>query len=160
MDLSNDEAQFLIDLQKRMQSQIMKIPAPGENGDYPASDMENLQDFIFRMRIARGNHANRHKASYLLFYAKSLPLLRLDTDGQGLHTNADGTTIPPHTPHIHIYDEQEKDHNAYPLPSAFTDPLDFFQTLRDFLSYAKVIDIDKLRIVAQGGLEFHEDVHR
>ena len=160
MNLTNDEARFLIDLQKRMHDRILKIPAAGETERYPASDLEGLQDFVFRMRMARGNHSNRHKATYLLFYDKNTQLLRLDTDGTGLHTNADGTTIPPHTPHIHIYDEQEKDHNAYPLPPAFSNPFDFFQTVHDFLIYAKVIDTNKLQIVDQGGLTFNENIHR
>ena len=159
MNLTNDEAEFLSNLQKMMRGQTLRVPSRGEKERYPASDLENLREFIFAMQVARSKNENRRNASYLLLY-ENTPLLRLDTDGQGLHTNADGTTIPPHTPHIHIYDEHERDHNAYLLPDAFNDPLDFFQTLRDFLTYAKVIDVDKLRIPRQGGLDFNEDIHR
>ena len=159
MDLTTDEAQFLIGLQKRMHHQTLRIPARGEKESYPASDLENLRDFIFRMRIAGGEHGNHHNASYLLLY-ENTPLLRVDTAGQGLHTNANGTIIPPHTPHIHIYDEQERDHNAYPLPPIFSNSLDFLQTLCDFLTYAAVIDVDKLHLTEQGGLTFNENTHR
>lgn len=159
MNLTNDEAECLKTLQKMMHDQTLRVPARGERERYPASDLERLRDFTFLMQVARSKNEARKNASYLLLY-ENIPLLRLDTDGQGLHTNADGTTIPPHTPHIHIYDENEKDHNAYLLPSDFSDPLDFFQTLHDFLIYAKVIDVDKLRIQGQGGLDFNEDIHR
>ena len=122
MNLTNDEAEFLSNLQKMMREQTLRVPSRGEKERYPASDLENLREFIFAMQVARSKNEDR--------------------------------------PHIHIYYEHERDHNAYLLPDAFIDPLDFFQTLRDFLTYAKVTDVDKLRIPRQGGLDFNEDIHR
>ena len=157
MNLNNDEAQFLINLQKQMMDTILKFPPPGKFANYQATDLENTRKFIFRTRPAQGNHPGRRKITYNLFY-DGLQLLRLDTYGTGAHTNKDGTIIPAHTPHIHIYDEKEDDHNAYLLPSSFTSPEDFLQTLLDFLDYTNVIDVNNIQIVEQGGL-IPNDIH-
>lgn len=157
MNLNNDEAQFLISLQKQMLDTILKFPMPGKVARYDATDLENTRKFNFRVRPAQGNHPSRSKITYNLFY-EGFQLLRLDTYGTGAHINRDGTVIPAHTPHIHVYDEKEDDHNAYLLPSSFSNPKDFFQTLLDFLDYAKVINSSNIQIVEQGGLIIN-DIH-
>ena len=156
MNLSNDEAQLLINICKKLKDKVINIPSPGDTRKYQSTDLEEIREFIYRMRQAKGNTSQRHKATYNLFY-NGIQLLRLDTDGNGLHTNIDGSTIPPHTPHIHIYDEIELDHNAYLLPKNFTNPADIFQTLLDFFSYSNIIDIEQLEIKEQKGLVFHDD---
>lgn len=161
MNLTNDEAQLLIALQKRMKQIELCIRPPGKVGMYPATDLEGARTFLFRMRVANGNHVGRHKTSYNLFY-DGYQLLRLDTYGNGMHTNGDGSTIPACTPHIHIYDENElpQDHHAYPLPTSFTDPEDDIKTLLQFLEYANVVDVENLTVVQQGVMGDVNDIHR
>lgn len=151
MNISTDEGQLLINLEKAITDRAIKIPFGGQTSAYAATDTEGIKQFIYRMRQADGNTSIRRKATYILWYNK-VQLLRLDTDGNGLHTNTDGSTIAPHTPHIHIYDEIELDHNAYPLPKAFTNPADIFQTLLDFFTYSHVVNINELEIQEQKGL--------
>lgn len=152
MKLTTDDARLLIDLQKRLTSAVLSLPEAGNIRLYPLKSLDNIHDFVARMRMAKGNRSGRQKASYILFYEKNIQLLRLDTYGTGAHFNADGTIIPAHTPHIHIYDEIQGDHNAYALDERFTDPSDLLQTLIDFLAYANVVDLNKVQIIEQGGL--------
>lgn len=154
MKLTNDDADFLIKLQKKLLHHMVRIPSAGEYQSYPMKDLENIRDFTARMRLANGNRSDRKKATYILFYEKNIQLLRLDTYGTGVHLNSDGTIIPAHTPHIHIYDEIEGDHNAYPLPQSFANPSELLETLIDFFDYVNVVDVDKIQVIEEGVLDF------
>lgn len=154
MSFTNDDAQFLVDLKKKLVSSTLRIPAAGEVKIYSATDLIEVREFIFRMRMANGNNIVRHKATYNLFY-EGYQILRLDTYGTGVHTNPDGTIIPAHTPYIHIYDESYGDRCAFYIKNSdFSNPVNLIQTLLDFLAYANVVDVEKLMIMEQGGLEF------
>ncbi len=159
MQLTNNDAQFLIDLQKRLDEIRLKVPDAGKVEKYIAHDSDDAREFVFRFRIANGNRDNRHKATYNLFY-KEFQLLRLDTDANGSHFNTDGTIIPPHTPHIHVYDEFEGDNNAYVLSANFSDPTSFIQTLLDFFTYSNIENVAELQIIEQRRLDFDENIHR
>ena len=151
MHLSNDEAQFLIHLQKRLKQIQVAIPEPSKYNEYGLTDLDSIRNFVAYMWRAEKNPS---KSTYILFYEKRFLLLRLDTYGSGVHTNPDGSTIPPHTPHIHIYDENHGDHQAYLLPELFSDPQNAVQTLLDFFEYTHVVDVDKIQIVEQGSLQY------
>lgn len=160
MNLTTDEAQFLIKLQKHMMESIIKLPEAGEKENYPIKDMENLRDFTARVWLSRGTRAGRQNTSYSLFYEKNITLLRLDTDGNGTHVNADGSKMPAGTPHIHLYKEETKDHDAIPIPDSFQNIGDMFHCLLDFLCYANVIDVDKIQVLQQEALPYERtDVH-
>ena len=160
MNLTNDEAQFLIALAKRTAEIELCIQPPGKVATFPATDSDGVRQFLSRMRVANGNHPGRHKTTYNLFYS-GYQLLRLDTYGNGIHINDDGTIIPARTPHIHIYDanEHDHDHHAFLLPDLFTNTKDDIRTLLDFLSYASVVDIEKLQVVQQGVMKDGHDIH-
>lgn len=159
MNLTNDDAQLLIDLKKKMVDNRLAIPLAGETKKYHANELLGIREFVFRMRMANGNNDKRHKATYNLFY-EGQQLLRLDTYGTGPHINPDGTVIPAHTPHIHIYDEVYDDHCAYSIDSLkFSNLVDLLPTLVDFLEYAHVIDVNKLEVFEQGGLKFGDVIH-
>ena len=63
----------------------------------------------------------------------------------------DGTVIESYTPHIHIHNGIN-DKTAYPLPDDFSNTNDIVQTLRDFLSYSNVINVNEIELYEQGVL--------
>lgn len=95
---------------------------------------------------------NPNKATYTLRYNDNIMLIRVDIGYGGMHTNPDGTTLEPNTPHIHIYNEKYGDKIAHPLPKEFSHTGDIVQTLIDFLKYSHIINVNQIKICVQGGL--------
>lgn len=96
MNLSNNDAQLLINICKKLEKKVLSIPSGGNIEKYNATDLEGVTRFIYRMRQAIGNHSARHKATYNLFY-NGYQLLRLDT----VATVHIPMLTAPLFPHIH-----------------------------------------------------------
>lgn len=57
MQLTNDDARFLVNLQKRMEESILIFPSDGEVEKYTSYDLDHVREFIFRVRPARTSRA-------------------------------------------------------------------------------------------------------
>ena len=147
--MTNKDAQLLIDVAKRLRRHMISFPSVGQKNYYKADDLAKTRKFT--IQAFRGSRRPSHY-SFTLLYRKHTMLLRIDTDGPGMHYNSDGTIIPPHTPHIHIFDETTNGHDALPLPDCFQDPQDGMKTLYDFFKHINIVDVDDIQIVQQGGL--------
>ena len=147
--MTEKDAKLLVEIEKRLRSMQLIFPAPGENRYYRADDLTRIKHFTIQaFKGKRGGSKNY----FTLLYRKSTPLLRVDTDGPGVHYNSDGTIIPPHTPHIHIFDDKTRGHDALRLPDSFSSPQDGLKTFMDFLRYINIMDLDSVQIIQQGGL--------
>lgn len=147
--MTNEEAKILIEIAKRVRDRVIRLPNNGETCYYRADDLAKIRKFT--LQVYRG-HKNSRKNYFSLLYRKNIMLLRVDTDGPGKHYNSDGSVIPAHTPHVHIFDEKNQCHDAILLPDSFRDPRDALKTMQDFLEYIHVINFVDIRIIQQEGL--------
>lgn len=147
--MTNTDAQLLIEVAKRLRSLQLPFPAPGGKEYYKADDLAKIRKFTIQAFKGKRGCSNH---SFTLLYRKSTMLLRVDTDGVGAHYNTDGTTIPPHTPHVHIFNEKTNGHDALRLPESFRNPQDGMETLRNFFEHINIVDLENVQIVQQGGL--------
>lgn len=150
--LSQSESELLRAIEKQFQEKTAQIPSRGQKRSYPIESHTN--DEKFTLTIARGNK-NPLKCNYNMLVKSSTVLLRVDTH-QTIHINPDGAEIP--APHLHIYQEGYGDSFAYPLPESFRDSSNLVETLRNFLSYSNVINVDSIQIDMLGGL-FDDQTH-
>lgn len=149
MKLSQQEADILLQIEKLLlEPAKVSVPLQGVTTSHKLTDTGKKENFNMLLRHGK---KNPNKISYQLMYHGNIILLRLDTEA-GAHYNPDGTFIPAHTPHLHIYTEEYDDHMAYLLPDGFTDVSDLVNLLREFLVYSKVINVDEVNITIQGGL--------
>lgn len=150
MKLSQQDAQTLIAIEKILTTPTKgNLPSPGKHQNFPLHDKKKNN---YKATMYRGNK-NPNKASYTLLYQGNIVLIRVDLNCNSPHmTTSNGEMLPPNTPHIHIYDEEQHDKIAYPLPKEFAHTNDILQTLYDFLAYSNVINLKELRICVQGGL--------
>lgn len=153
--MTNDEASILVEIAKRLRKNCILLPDPGKKEYYRADNLAKTKPFL--IQAFRGN-GRKTKYSISLLYRKRTLLLRVDTDGPGRHRNSDGSIIPPHTPHIHIYNDdiplENKCHDAISLPDAFRCPEDGIILLKDFLAYIHVQGWDGVQIIQQGGVDY------
>lgn len=149
MNLSQEEANALIAIEKYLKNHSIVIPSQGAENKYDIYDSAGDQNYyaaMFRGRI------NPLKSYYKLIYRGNIRLIRVDIGYSGTHTNPDGTVFPAGVPHIHLFDEVHHDKIAYPLPEIFNNTDDLAETLRTFLSYSNVLNVDEIEIIQQGGL--------
>ncbi|MBE6093098.1 hypothetical protein [Selenomonas ruminantium] len=153
--MTNEEADLLIEIAKRMRKNLLELPEPGHKEFYKAVSLADTKKFTIQM--FRGN-SRRDKYQIALLYKKNFVLMRVDTGATGIHYNTDKSIIPPNTPHLHYYDEhishENKCHDAIVLPDRFTNPADAIQLLQDFLKYINIIDMAEIQIIQQGGLPY------
>lgn len=147
--MTNEEAKILIDVAKRIRDRVILLPEKGETGYYRADDLAKIRKFT--LQVYRGRR-NSKKNYFSLFYRKNIMLLRVDTDGPGKHYNSDGSIIPAHTPHIHLFDEKNQCHDAILLPDSFRNPDDALKMMQDFLAYIHVVHLVDIQIIQQEGL--------
>lgn len=155
MDLGKTEINTLLAIEKYLTDpKSVCIPEAG-----------GTEKFSLRYHLRELDHDDMHvsaykgkkdprKASYRLIYAGNIILIRVDLGDRSPHINPDGEIIPAMTPHIHIFREGFEDRTAYPLPSEFKDSNDLIQSLKDFLSYAKVMNVSEVEIRAQEVLPY------
>lgn len=74
MNLTNDEAQYFINIAKRLEYYILKIPMEGSKEKYPAHSTDGKYKFDARMYLAKKKRSNKNKASYTLFYSNKICL--------------------------------------------------------------------------------------
>jgi hypothetical protein len=135
-DLTQDEADALIDMEKRRVSADWHgYPEPGVHLSIPLESVDGREHFLLdilqgRIKLSKATYQNRGRSVVVL--------LRLDIDGPP-HRNPEGEEVP--CPHIHIYKQGYGDKWAYPLPAGkFSDLNDLFVVLQDFMAYCNVTD--------------------
>lgn len=151
--LTNEEAATLRAIEKYLTSPAeVCIPAPGRtamHGVEYTRDERLHKDMTVSLYHGR---TDVKKMSYRLLYRGTIKLVRVDLGDKSMHRNPDGSVLLPGTPHIHLYDEEQEDHVAHPLPSEFASTDDLLQTLKDFLSYSHIINVDEIGLTPEGVL--------
>ncbi|MFA6074899.1 MAG: hypothetical protein WCV63_06395 [Negativicutes bacterium] len=141
IQLSQAEAEILIEIQKLLEMQNVSLPKAGKL-DHLANSADDKEHFIISI-VRRG--LNPQKVSYSLRYKSAIILLRVDTENP-YHVNPDGEELP--NKHIHIYREGYAAKWAYPLPDSFKEPDDIVKLFEDFLEYAN-FDMTAVNISVQ-----------
>jgi hypothetical protein len=145
--LNQNDADRLLNMLKQIISsdRTITFPEPGKYLTLEIQSDDETEKFI--IDVNRKGSLKITKCTYQTRYKKTIPLLRVDIDGQP-HTNPDGTEIP--CPHIHIYREGFDDKWAFPLEEHIaTNPEDLLMVLMDFLSYNHIKNLKDFNF--QGG---------
>ena len=136
IDLTQAEADALIAMPKcRTDDDVVYYPIPGGSLVLPLTSTDKKESFLLdirrgRIRLSKATYQNRARQTVIL--------VRLDLGGAP-HRNPDGEEIA--CPHIHLYREGYGDKWAHPLPTdRFTDAVDLWQTLDDFMRYCNIIE--------------------
>ena len=125
-----DEADALMEMEKRCADERMVFPLPAEVA-IPLTSVDKRENFMLdvtraQIKLTKATYQNRARAAIVL--------LRLDLDGPP-HRNPDGEEIP--CPHLHIYREGYGDKWASaPLPVSNT--LDLFLALETFMQECNI----------------------
>ena len=156
MHLTQETAETLIQIEKILLYPInIHIPQSNhQNEIYPLGYTDENKIFntkILSATMFRGSK-NPKKVSYKILYKDQIRLIRLDLFGTRHINFDDGKIFERDIPQLHIYDELNKDKKAYSLPPEFSNTNDIIQTLKDFLSFSNVINVNEIKIVHQGGV--------
>jgi len=101
VELSQQEADLLIAIEKVLTNpKKLKLPQSGRKDVHELLSVDGREEYKFS--AYRGSAKAPNKISYSILYQHSITLLKVD-NSHGLHINPDDTTIPPFTPHIHLY---------------------------------------------------------
>lgn len=148
--LSQAEADTLRTLEKYLTDpNNVRLPSLRGKENYPVNyQRNNKRADDMAVSSFRGGK-NPKKVSYKLLYDGNIILVRVDTQDSTPHSNPDHTTIDRLQPHIHIYREGFGDKYAFPLPEYFRDSDDIGTLLKDFLSYSKILNVDKINLTEQ-----------
>ena len=98
----------------------------------PLFSHDNKEEFI--LDVLRSHIALKHTLQNRA--RKTVILVRLDIGGAP-HRNPDGEEVP--CPHIHLYREGFGDKWAYVLPDAFSQSLDIWRTLSEFMRFCHIV---------------------
>ncbi len=145
--MTKDKAQELIQVLKLLlKTGVYEIPKIGTTDRLPLRSLQSARD-RFDVYINRKGKIDPKKYTLLLHFCEE-DLLRIDVHGTN-HHNPDGTIVP--CPHIHMRtrDTGHWDSYAYDLPAVFGDAEDCATTLRDFLQYCNVNNINEITIYEQ-----------
>jgi hypothetical protein len=134
INLSQDEANYLITLEKHSTATIMyDYPEQGGSIHIPLCSMDKRESFI--LDVTR-NQINLQKGTFQNRGRKVIVLVRLDFGGSP-HRNPDDSEID--SPHLHLYREGYGDKWAFPVPLEFFVNLDdCWDTLQDFIRYCNI----------------------
>lgn len=133
IDITQDEADALIAIEKRRVDDRTWLFAPGERLAIPLSSVDKRESFVldinrYQIKITKATYQNRAR--------QTVVLMRLDIDGPP-HTNPDGEQIP--CPHLHIYREGYGDKWAIPAPAhRYPDPDNLYMTLQAFMQHCNI----------------------
>lgn len=154
--MTKESAQELIQIMKEIiETGVYKLPAIGTQNKIPLQSVLSKRD-KFDVIVNRIARIKPSKYTLVLHYPEE-GLLRIDVDGPD-HINPDGTRIPcPHL-HMRIKDTGQWDNWAMDLPAVFGNTEDCAITVRDFLQYCQVNNIQELTICEQG--EIQENVSK
>lgn len=147
-----EEAQGLIQvLKKIMGTDAFSIPKQGSKAAIDLVSVFSNSD-KFKVDFNRSSMIRKDKYTLLLRYGKDQGLLRVDIGGAN-HTNPDGTIVP--CPHIHkqTQDTGMWDAWAYSLPVVFGNVQDRIDTIKQFLEYCNVNNIESITIAEQTQME-------
>ena len=147
-----EEAQALIQLLKKIiDVNGFLIPKQGSKSAINIVSVFSDND-RFKVDFNRTSMIRKDKYTLLLRYGKDHGLLRIDVGGPN-HTNPDGTIVP--CPHIHVqpHDTGMWDAWAYSIPVVFCNVQDRIDTLRQFLEYCNVNNVDSIDISEQTEME-------
>jgi hypothetical protein len=132
--LSQEEAEALLAMEKvSSMDRAPQFPTPGTKIAVPLRSHDGRETFLLdvsraRIKLTKATFQNRAK--------QVVVLARVDIDGPS-HRNPDGVEIP--CPHLHVYREGFGDKWAQPLPPAFTNANDLWQTFEDFCRFCNII---------------------
>jgi hypothetical protein len=133
IDLPQEEADNLILMPKqRANDEVSYFPSGGSSLNIPLISEDRQESFfldIYRGRIDLSKIKFQNRSKQIVV------LLRLDLNGSP-HRNPDNEEIS--CPHLHIYKEGYGTKWAYPVPSNFTNLIDSWQTLQEFMDYCNI----------------------
>ena len=132
--LTQAEADALLAMEKqRVDDERVRLPDLGGSLVVPLVSRDGVE--AFHLDIAR-SRINLAKTKYQNRARKTVVLARIDIGGAP-HRNPDDSELP--CPHIHLYREGYGDRWAFPIdPRIFTNPIDAWQTLAEFLRFCNV----------------------
>ncbi|MDF0594072.1 hypothetical protein P0O24_10820 [Methanotrichaceae archaeon M04Ac] len=134
VELSQADANELIAMPKiRITDEIRYFPGSGGALNVPLVSEDWREDFVLTIRRGR---IDLNRGSYQNIGRNTVILLRAELNGPP-HRNPDDAEIP--CPHIHIYKEGFGTKWAYPFPTDFANPADYWTTLQDFIKYCNII---------------------
>ncbi len=145
--MTKESAQELIHMIKEIvETGIYKLPQIGSQNRIPLQSVLSKRD-KFDVIVNRVARINPLKYTLVLNYPEE-GLLRIDVNGPD-HVNPDGSKIP--CPHIHLRmkDTGKWDEWAIDLPAIFGNTENIAVTVRDFLQYCQVNNIQELTICEQ-----------
>lgn len=144
MSLTQAEADFLMELEKRFTSDELLILGAG-----PIKIIRDLVSLDgrekFLLNIYRGSLGLR-KHTFQERARSVVPLVRLDIGETLRHVNPDGRVIEGS--HIHIYREGYDSKYAFPLDefsSGFPDPNNVIKTLEDFARFCNIAELPAIQ---------------
>ena len=133
LDLTQDEAEALIAMEKQRVDDRTWLFAARERCAIPLTSVDKRENFIldlnrYQIKITKATYQNRAR--------QALILMRLDIDGPP-HWNPDGEEIP--CPHLHIYREGYGDKWAIPAPAdRYPDTGDLWATFEAFMQHCNI----------------------
>ena len=145
--MDKEKSQELIQVLKRiLKAGDFYLPPLGTMDSISLQSESSAKD-KFKVYINRKNKIVNNKYTLILQYPEE-NLIRIDVNGPD-HINPDRSIVP--CPHIHlrIKDTGRWDAWAFDLPAIFGDANDCVTTLKDFLQYCHVNNINQLIICEQ-----------
>jgi len=155
--VTKESAQELIHVMKEIvEKGIYNLPKQGSQNKILLQSVLSKRD-KFDVVVNRVARINPSKYTLLLNYPEE-GLLRVDVNGPN-HVNPDGAKVPcPHV-HMRMKDTGKWDDWAFDLPAVFGNTEDCAATVRDFLQYCQVNNIDELTICEQGEIKENVSDH-
>jgi hypothetical protein len=136
INLTQTEADALIAMAKhRVDTNEWDYPGLGGAISVPLVSADRREQFVLDLRrgridLAKGTYQNRGR--------QVVVLVRLDFGG-GPHQNPDGVEVG--SPHLHLYREGFSDKWAFVPPAdRFTNLLDPWRTLEDFMAFCHILE--------------------
>jgi hypothetical protein len=134
LQLTQQEADSLLAMEKYYNGDT-NFTYPSIGGDiritlYSKDKSEEFSFDIWRSHIELQKNKLQNRTR------RAIILARIDLGGPP-HCNPDGEEIP--YPHLHLYREDYADKWAIALPATFTNPLDSWQTMQEFMNYCNII---------------------
>ena len=137
--LTQAEADALRNMEKfYVGKEHFSFPDLGGKIAVPLFSRDNKEEFI--LDVLRSHIVLKHTLQNRA--RKTVVLVRLDIGGAP-HRNPDGEEMP--CPHIHLYREGFGDKWAYVLPDAFSQPLDIWRALSEFMRFCHIVKEPNIR---------------
>lgn len=134
INLTQDEADLFIAMEKYRMDDKQWVFAPGERLAIPLTSVDKRENFIldmtrYQIKITKATYQSRARQAVIL--------MRLDIDGPP-HRNPDGEELP--CPHPHIYREGYGDKWAIPAPAdRYPECGNLYITFEAFMAHCNII---------------------